>query len=174
MISSFVDRLKKYPDFRDLIVHHEIIPARQAKYGELLPPPHPLLNSLIEQKGWSPLYTHQAEAIRLIRQGHHVICSTPTASGKTLIYNLPVLESILKDPKTHALYMFPLKALEQDQRDELEEITPFLPKLEGGLVTIYDGDTPSYHRQKIKQTPPRIVLTNPDMLHFGILPYHGQ
>ena len=107
-----------------------------------------------------------------MRCGENVVVSTPTASGKTLIYNLPVLESVLIEPGTRALYLFPLKALEQDQQRKIEELSSAL----GANVTsaIYDGDTSAYRRRKILSDPPNIILTNPDMLHLSILGYHQK
>ncbi|MFZ0051375.1 MAG: DEAD/DEAH box helicase, partial [Desulfobaccales bacterium] len=99
--------------------------------------------------------------------------ATPTASGKTLIYNLPVLESLLKDGAGHALYLFPLKALEQDQLKALKELDAALPS-PFLRAAIYDGDTPPSQRQAIKASPPQVLISNPDMLHMGLLPYHAS
>ncbi|MGA9397639.1 MAG: DEAD/DEAH box helicase [Anaerolineaceae bacterium] len=118
----------------------------------------------------SALYSHQASAFEAIRQGSHVVVVTSTASGKTLAYNLPILDSLLADPQARALYLFPTKALTQDQLQKLEQLNRGLP--DGGIPPgIYDGDTPANARAAIRKNA-HIVLTNPDMLHTGILPHH--
>ena len=129
------------------------------------------LDKAIRTFGPKGLYSHQAEAIELVRKGKNVLVATPTASGKTLIFNLPVLEEILRNPDTRALYLFPLKALEQDQ---MKGLTAWLRVLGNKTIAaeIYDGDTPPYRRKKIRQNPPNILFTNPDMLHRGILAHH--
>jgi DEAD/DEAH box helicase domain-containing protein len=113
------------------------------------------------------LYAHQTEAIHLARLGHHVIVTTATASGKSLCYNAPVLETLLLDAQARALYLFPTKALAQDQRGKLEALGLF-PDV---VTATYDGDTPREERTAIKRGA-RLIITNPDMLHVGILPYH--
>ena len=116
-------------------------------------------------QGIQKLYGHQVDAITAIRRGENVVVVTPTASGKTITYLLPLLESFLGDPSGTALLLFPLKALEQDQRGKIlawqQDLRHSLPL----TVEIYDGDTPSSKRAKIKRNPPHFVVTNPDMLH---------
>ena len=116
---------------------------------------------------------HQGEALAAIRAGKNLLVATPTASGKTLIYNLPVLEALLAEPRGHALYLFPLKALEQDQLKALQELDAALPS-PSLTAAIYDGDTPPAQRQAIKAKPPHVLITNPDMLHMGLMPYHAS
>jgi DEAD/DEAH box helicase domain-containing protein len=124
--------------------------------------------------GISGLYAHQSRAIDRIRNREHTVVATPTASGKSLIYNLPVLERILHNPQSKSLYLFPLKALGQDQLRVLEQdIIRRIPDLDV-RGAIYDGDTPTRMRSRIKAHPPHILLSNPEMLHLGILPYHQQ
>ena len=117
------------------------------------------------------LYSHQGEAINHIRQGRHVIVSTPTASGKSMVYNLTVLEGLIENRRSKALYLFPLKALEQDQ---LKTLSMFIRGLKGININagIYDGDTSPYMRKKLRANIPEILFTNPDMLHQGIMAYH--
>ena len=116
------------------------------------------------------LYTHQAEGIAQALAGEHVAIATPTASGKTLIYNIPVLTTLLTQPQAHALYIFPLKALEQDQYDELRTL---MQRLGSDLtVDVYDGDTPAQRRKQLRSKPPHVLITTPDMLHAGILAFH--
>jgi len=169
-LGNFVEHLKNHPDYQSTVVHHRYLPSRQAVYG----PPIPMdkeLGDVMETLGIKKLYSHQTEAIKLVREGSNVLVATPTASGKTLVYNLPILEKILRNPDTRALYIFPLKALEQDQ---MKGLSVWLKMLRGGSITadIYDGDTPPYRRKKIRQNPPNILFTNPDMLHKGILAHH--
>jgi len=120
------------------------------------------------------LFSHQAAAIQKVREGKNVVIATPTASGKTLAYTLPVLESLLQHPDSKALYLFPLKALEQDQLKALQE---FVFPIKGQVkfqAVIYDGDTSSYRRRKIRESIPTVLITNPDMVHFSLLPFHTQ
>ena len=135
----------------------------------------PLAN-LLKKIGIEQLYTHQSEAIDLIINGQDVLVATPTASGKSLIYNLPVFNTIIKNPYAKALYLFPLKALAQDQVKNINLMAAQLPSYfeDRGLTgaAIYDGDTSAYWRKKIRENIPGILVTNPDMLHLGMLPYH--
>ena len=165
----FLERLRQDPEYRNQIVHVEHIPARPAVFGELdAPLPARLSRALQDRLGVGQLYRHQAEAIDLVRSGHHVIVTTPTASGKSLCYNAPVLESMLLDPKARALYLFPTKALAQDQQGKLTQLDLW-PDI---VSATYDGDTPKGERHAIKRAA-RLLVTNPDMLHMGILPYHN-
>jgi DEAD/DEAH box helicase domain-containing protein len=122
--------------------------------------------------GVRELYAHQCQAVALIRSGRHVVVATPTASGKSLIYNLPVLEACHADRRARALYLFPLKALAQDQRRALDSLAASL--FPTPTSAIYDGDTSASQRTRIRQNPPNILFTNPDMLHLGILPSHER
>ena len=141
-----------------------------------MPPPR-----RISTRGWSPrwqtrgieaLYTHQAEAVAAALTGAHVAVVTPAASGKTLCYNLPILHRLLANPGARALYLFPTKALAQDQLAELQEFIRLSAPIRCPVST-YDGDTPSSQRAKIRDAA-RIILSNPDMLHAGILPQHPR
>jgi len=154
------------------MVHVEHIPPRPARSARLrLPLPEALQDCLTEH-GLFPLYSHQAEAINYARDGKNVMVATSSASGKTLCYNAPVMEAILTEPRSCALYLFPTKALAQDQLRSLNET--FYPALfQSGEVTTFDGDTPQAERADIRRRA-RVVLTNPDMLHLGILPNHQQ
>jgi DEAD/DEAH box helicase domain-containing protein len=146
-------------------------PAREARY---LPMPASLdtpLRAALAAKSIQHLYTHQAEAVEHALAGRNVVVVTPTASGKTLCYNLPVLQTLLADPTARAFYLFPTKALAEDQRHELDSLMAQLP---GGVTChTYDGDTPQDARRAIRERA-NIVLTNPDMLHTGILPHHTK
>jgi DEAD/DEAH box helicase domain-containing protein len=147
------------------------IPAREATFR---PSPEWVRSDLREAysaKGISQLYSHQAATAELVHDGKNVVVVTPTASGKTLCYNLPVLNEVLENPDTRALYLFPTKALAQDQLAELHDLGTRLDDRFG--VFTYDGDTPSDARKAIRERG-HIVLTNPDMLHAGILPHHTK
>ncbi|HIN80127.1 MAG TPA: DEAD/DEAH box helicase [Planctomycetes bacterium] len=148
----------------------ETLEARQARFCDEPPQLHPrILQHLQNSRRW-PLYSHQQRAIGSILEGQHTVVSSSTASGKTLCYNLPVLDAILRSEKAHALYLFPTKALTQDQHRGLAELLDALElRLETG---IYDGDTDPVTRRRLRKSG-RVILTNPDMLHAAILPHHG-
>ncbi len=169
-LSNFVQALKTDPQFGEAFVYHRYLPPRQAVYGPRLSF-HDDIAETMHRLSLDRLYCHQVEAINRLRQGCNVMVSTPTASGKSLIYNLVVLEEALKRNQAKALYIFPLKALEQDQ---LKNLAVWLRGIQGEKISaeIYDGDTTSYRRKKIRSEPPHILFTNPDMLHRGILAYH--
>jgi DEAD/DEAH box helicase domain-containing protein len=147
------------------------IPAREAQYRPMPDWLRPELAAAYKAKGIGQLYTHQAASAELARAGKNFVVVTPTASGKTLCYNLPILNSILENPDTRALYLFPTKALAQDQLAELHDLATRLDDSFG--VFTYDGDTPSDARKAIRERA-HIILTNPDMLHSGILPHHTK
>lgn len=165
--TEYVSRLKSRAGYRGQIAHVEEIPPRPAAYAEPGLLLHPALEARLRETGIQRLYTHQAAALKAARRGEHVVVVTGTASGKTLCYNLPALEAILRDPRARALYLFPTKALAQDQIGKLNEFGLF-PTVR---FATYDGDTPQDERRFIKRGA-HLVLTNPDMLHTGILPHH--
>jgi DEAD/DEAH box helicase domain-containing protein len=145
-------------------------PARAAV---LAPFPESLdtrLGAALRARGITELYSHQARAWELVQDGENVVVVTPTASGKTLCYNLPVLQALLQQPDARVLYLFPTKALAQDQLAELEQLAKELPQLK---MFTYDGDTPQDARRAVRARA-NLVLTNPDMLHSGILPHHTK
>ena len=168
-LGEFVEYLRRKRDYRQQIVHVEHIPARTARYGNLKRPLPAALQQALSESGMERLYTHQAQAINASRDGQNVIVATSTASGKTLVYNVPVMESLLADPRARALYLFPTKALAQDQLRSLEQLTKETPR--NLAYGTYDGDTPKSARTRLRQSG-SILLTNPDMLHVGILPNH--
>jgi DEAD/DEAH box helicase domain-containing protein len=146
-------------------------PAEPARYAEFPPGLSPKLLEVLRARGFERLYTHQRQAYDAVQDGRHTVVVTPTASGKTLCYNLPVLDRILKDPDARALYLFPTKALAQDQLAELHGLVEAMGA-EIGTFT-YDGDTPQDARKSIRSRA-HVVVTNPDMLHKGILPHHTK
>src|SRR5438270_5681121 len=147
------------------------IPAREAKFRPMPAWVRADLAAVYGEKGVGQLYSHQAAAAAAVHAGRNTVVVTPTASGKTLCYNLPVLNAVLENPDTRALYLFPTKALAQDQLAELQDLAKGLDDSFG--VFTYDGDTPSDARKAIRERG-HIVLTNPDMLHTGILPHHTK
>jgi DEAD/DEAH box helicase domain-containing protein len=150
-------------------VHH--IPAREAKFAPMPEWVRADLAAVYAEKGVGNLYSHQAAAAAAVHAGRNAVVVTPTASGKTLCYNLPVLNAVLENPDTRALYLFPTKALAQDQLSELHDLSVRLDHRFG--VFTYDGDTPADARKAIRERG-HIVLSNPDMLHTGILPHHTR
>ncbi len=153
------------------VVCHRTVPP---KAGEFHQASHisPVLQDTLYKAGIDRLYAHQSKAVETVKSGRSVVVSTPTASGKSLIYNLPVLESIISDPDTRAMYLFPLKALTQDQHLTLNNMAGIADGQLKFSSAIYDGDTDHNLRRVIRQDPPNIILTNPDMLHRSFLPYH--
>ncbi len=153
------------------ITAHRRLPAREAVCSPFPSGTDPRLVAVLRDRGIQSLYSHQAEAMAHVQAGRSVVVVTPTASGKTLCYNAPVLDAILKAPETRALYLFPTKALSQDQMAELHSL---VEALEVDIKTYtYDGDTPVTAR-RIVRSAGHIVVTNPDMLHAGILPHHSK
>src|SRR5438105_12573886 len=147
------------------------IPARAAKFRPMPAWVASALAEAYQAKGIWDLYSHQASTAELVRDGKNAVVVTPTASGKTLCYNLAVLNAVLENPDSRALYLFPTKALAQDQLAELQDLAKRLDDTFG--VFTYDGDTPGDARRAIRERG-HIVLTNPDMLHTGILPHNTK
>ena len=154
----------------DITLDH-VVPASSATFAPLPADLRPELAAALARRGVERLYSHQAEAYEAVRRGRHLVVVTPTASGKTLCYNLPVLQRLLEKPEKRALYVYPTKALAQDQLAELGALASGLP-LEVKVDT-YDGDTPPGRRTAIREGG-HVVMTNPDMLHTGVLPHHTR
>lgn len=166
-----MDNLKLDDSVRENIVHWHTIEEKEAKTASLPEDIHPALKEALQKRGIGELYTHQKSAYEKAVKGQNIVAVTPTASGKTLCYNLPVMQEIINNPNSRALYMFPTKALAQDQKSEINELIQ-----ESGLNInsyTYDGDTPANIRQKVRKAG-HIVITNPDMLHSAILPHHTK
>jgi DEAD/DEAH box helicase domain-containing protein len=156
------------------LVHVERLPARPAVYGDLGEPLPQALRSVLHAQGIERLYSHQAQAVGLARSGANVAVATGTASGKSLAYHLPILERLILEPGANALYLFPTKALAQDQLRGLMRFAETSSTLARALTTgTYDGDTPGEARRRLRERA-SAILTNPDMLHQGILPYHAR
>ena len=147
--------------------------ARPAKLSDLPDEIHPRLKSAFMKLGYQKLYSHQSQAWKDLAEGKNTVVVTGTASGKTLCYNLPVLDAVLRDPNARALYLFPTKALAHDQSDELHRWLDVMQASSEIPQANYDGDTKSNQRTAIRKKA-RLIFTNPDMLHVGILPYHTR
>jgi len=171
-VQQVLDQIESDAQLARRITHWQYLPPRRARYADFAAGLDPALLRALRQRGIERLYTHQAAAFESARRGENVVVVTPTASGKTLCYNLPVLSTLLVEPSARALYLFPTKALAQDQVAELGAIGAALGGTQIEAYT-YDGDTPSAARPTIRKTA-RIVISNPDMLHAGILPHHTR
>ncbi len=170
-LEQMLDYFKASEKMTNNITSWVELPAREPVYAEYPQFIDDRIRDALERRGVRKLYSHQASAIQAIHDGSNVVVVTPTASGKTMCYNVPVLDAILKDEGSRALFLFPTKALSQDQTSELHELIT-----EAGVdVKTYtkDGDTPQSARKAIRQAG-HIVVTNPDMLHSGILPHHTK
>ena len=172
-VAEYLNALKSSPKLGRQIVHHEVLAQDPAAFGKNRIDWPRVLEDGLKKLGIEALYQHQVNATDAVRRGENVIVSTPTASGKSLIYNLPVFEQIMRVPDSTALYLFPLKALAQDQLRSIEELTSLLPEDLQPAAAVYDGDTTAYKRKKLRDRPPNILITNPDMLHLSMLGYHS-
>lgn len=169
-LSSFITTLLDRPEHRERIVHVERLGPQMAQYAAPDAPLPAPLQAALAARNIARLYDHQAQAVDLARAGQHFGVVTATASGKTLCYHLPTLEALHENPRARAMYLFPTKALAQDQLRALRELAgDHLPHVR---PAIYDGDTPQNERSTIR-TSANVLLTNPDMLHIGILPNHA-
>ncbi len=170
-LEQILDRFKTDPSIKNNIVHWETFPPKPAVYEPFPEHLNPDLVKTLKRRGINDLYSHQKSAIDAIHENQDTVIVTPTASGKTICYNIPVLDSIIKDNSTRALYLFPTKALSRDQLSELMEI---VNALDIDIKTYtFDGDTPQTARRLVRSAG-HIVVTNPDMLHTGILPHHTK
>jgi DEAD/DEAH box helicase domain-containing protein len=171
-IPDIVKQITELPWYTNQIVPdgHRVFDPQPPIYGELnFVLSQNLMNALYNSRGITQLYAHQAEAINNLHDGHSVIVSTSTSSGKSLIYQVPMLYQLEQDPDSRGMYIFPTKALAQDQRRSMKEMLKYMPGLENVLVETFDGDTPMKDRNAIRDEG-RVIFTNPDMLHITILP----
>ena len=169
-LAEYVNSIKEHPEFGPATVHYRHIPPVDAEYADYTHLEAETIEAL-NRLGIKKLFKHQAEALRFIKEGQNVLISTPTASGKSLIYNISVIEALLRNKNKKSLYVFPLKALEQDQ---LKSLNTMIKNVKSRKISarIYDGDTSAYKRKQIRTNIPQILVTNPDMLHSAILAYH--
>ncbi|MFP4266659.1 MAG: DEAD/DEAH box helicase [Spirochaetaceae bacterium] len=170
-IEQLISELRSESDFSRNVTRFHTVPAREARFSPVPEDIPGVLREVLRRGGIDKLYSHQARSYELVREGRNLVLVTPTASGKTLAYNLPVVRTLLEEPEMRALYLFPTKALSQDQQAGLNEIVSGaeLPI----KVSTYDGDTPGSLRVSAREGG-RIVISNPDMLHSGILPNHPK
>jgi DEAD/DEAH box helicase domain-containing protein len=171
-IPEIVNQLKTSEWYTGQIVPdgHRVFDPQEAVYGDLsFSLSQDLVNALYNTRNIQQLYSHQTEAINALHEGRNVIISTSTSSGKSLIYQIPVLNALEEDRHTRAMYIFPTKALAQDQRRSLKEMFGYLPGLADLVCDTFDGDTPMSERNYIRDEA-RVIFTNPDMLHLSILP----
>src|SRR5450759_5361255 len=170
-VDAVLDGLLAEPSIARGVVHHQLIPARTARTAPLPTWLDARIRTGLERRGISQLYIHQAEAVEAVHAGRDVVVVTPTASGKSLCYTLPVLQALAADRSARALFLFPTKALGQDQVAEFGTLAQ-LSGLDVAAAT-YDGDTPAPIRSAIR-TAGQVVVTNPDLLHAAILPHHTK
>lgn len=163
-----LDKLAADPEIGERLTRLDVLPARPARYGETETPLHPGVAERLAARGAGRLYVHQTEAIDRLRAGRSIALATGTGSGKSLCYQAPIAESVLSGGKDTALLLFPTKALAHDQ---LRSLRSWL--VPGMRAVAYDGDTPVEERASLRRTA-NVVLTNPEMLHTGILPYHDR
>jgi len=182
-LDEYITGLKSFKGFAGDIVSHKTLDARPAAWAT--PDTFPCfkndLSPLLAGLGIENLYTHQARAMGLILEGRHTVIATPTASGKSLVYNLPVMDALVSDSSAHALYLFPLKALARDQLDTVNNMLgrmdavfsrPLFEHTAPLTAGVYDGDISAYQKTKIRNHPPNILLSNPEMLHLAMLAHH--
>ncbi len=170
-IEQIITGLQQNRAFMNQVVTWQKLPPRPGSYTDIPPTLDPNLSHALRSRGINQLYTHQSKAIHLAQSGQNVVIATRTASGKSLCYTLPVFDQLLREPRSTALYLFPTKALAQDQLANSYALASA-----GDLpinISTYDGDTARRHRTKIRKEA-QIIISNPDMLHSGILPYHTQ
>lgn len=168
---QLMEKLKSSDEFMRNVTYCKTFPEKKGFYKSFPDYLDKRLVGLLKDKGINKLYLHQCEALDEITMNNNIVVVTPTASGKSLCYNLPVLNSVLKNKKSRALYIFPTKALSQDQ---VKELMSMIDRLDADIKTYtYDGDTPTGARSAIRKSG-HIVVTNPDMLHTGILPHHTK
>lgn len=175
-LDDYIRSLKKYKGFSGDIVCHRTIPAKEPDFASGESGFKNNLTPLLRFLGIKKLYNHQKIAMDLIEKGSHTVIATPTASGKSLIYNLPVIDRLMEDPASCALYLFPLKALARDQlntvRHLLKTAEEIRPQAQVLKAAVYDGDINPYQKAKIRKAPPQILLSNPEMLHLSMLAHH--
>ncbi len=175
-LDEYIQSLKDYKGFAgDIVCHRRLKPGKAVFASSDLLLKHDF-SHLLESLGIKKVYKHQKQAIQMIQNGVHTVIATPTASGKSLIYNLPVLDQIIENPNSHALYLFPLKALARDQLETVQQLLEIAIKHNRTATSlkaaVYDGDISAYQKAKIRKTLPHILLSNPEMLHLALLAHH--
>lgn len=169
---AFLDELRTAGGYADRLVHVRVVPPREARFAEPSSPLPGPLRDVLAERGIERLYTHQARAVDLVRDGQDVLITTGTASGKSVCYVLPVLEMLLESRDSRALLAFPTKALCQDQFKNFRRALD-AAGLQEVPAGVYDGDTPSSTRRRLRENA-SVIFTNPDMVHASIMPHHGR
>ena len=170
-LDELLQQWQDNPEFMSSVTRWEVVPAVEGSYRDIPEELEPRIREALVKRGINKLYSHQAAAVEAVNRGSHTVIVTPTASGKTLCYNLPVVGAMINNPASRALYLFPTKALAQDQVAELRDLTSGLDRKIN--CHTYDGDTEPGLRRGIRHSG-HIVVTNPDMLHSAILPHHTK
>ena len=172
-IREYILALKGAQSFEGQVAYHREFEPVDPVYGQLGRSWPMSIETMLAGMGIDRLFGHQVQSLDRIREERHVVVATSTASGKTLTYTLPVIESVLHHPETCALFIYPLKALAQDQLKTVASMAAHLHEVELRSA-VYDGDTSSYRRKKIRDNPPHILMTNPEMIHLSICPHHHR
>jgi DEAD/DEAH box helicase domain-containing protein len=176
-LDEYITALKNYKGFSGDIVCHRTIAPTPAVHAQQPVEFENDLSFLLDELGIDQLYAHQKSAIEKILKGIHTVVATPTASGKSLIYNLPVIDRLITDPDSHALYLFPFKALARDQLGTVQHLLNTTTAEHAGIpklnAAVYDGDISAYQKSKIRKSAPHILLSNPEMLHLAMLAHHA-
>ena len=173
-MNAVLRRLLEHPLLGPKIVHHRRVEGRAAQYAELAAPFPRELADALASTGIDRLFTHQVEALDAVAAGENVLVATPTASGKSLVFAAPAMAAALSGDGATSLFIYPTKALAQDQLAGLNALAAATGRIRPPRIAIYDGDTSDHLRRKIKEDPPDVLITNPDMLHAGILAYHAD
>jgi DEAD/DEAH box helicase domain-containing protein len=173
-MNAVLRRLLEHPSLGPKIVHHRRVEGRPAQFAELAQPLPPEIAEALAGTGIERLFTHQVEALDAVFAGDNVLVVTPTASGKSLVFAVPALAAALSGDGATSLFVYPTKALAQDQLAGLNALASATGRLRPPRFAIYDGDTSDHLRRKIKENPPDVLITNPDMLHAGILAHHAD
>jgi DEAD/DEAH box helicase domain-containing protein len=171
-MNPLVKALIEHPSLARMVVHHRSLPASEPIHAAPRAPLPPELSAALQAEGFAELFSHQAQGLDLLREGHDLLLVTPTASGKTLLFSMAVLESWIADEDSRALFIYPTKALARDQLAGFRSLAGALGALRPPRFEIYDGDTTQSQRRKIRADPPHALITNPDMLHMGLLAHH--
>ncbi len=173
-VCEYLSALRGSAKFGPQVVSHRTLESADTTTATTPPPVSGTLSDHLGRQGIERLYCHQDRAINLVAEGRDIIVATPTASGKSMIYNLPVVDMLLSQEPGCALYLFPLKALAQDQFRVFESFVPLLPDKKRRYAAIFDGDTTPYRRRRIREEQVSVLFTNPEMVHLSLLPYHDN
>ncbi|MHA1359840.1 MAG: DEAD/DEAH box helicase [Candidatus Helarchaeota archaeon] len=173
LIDDFLRKLQRDRHYEGQIVHIEELSEKEAQYKSIYPPIPRKITELLQKKQITQLFSHQVDAIEAIRKGENVVIATSTSSGKTLCYTIPILENFLQTPNFTSLFIFPLKALARNQLEKIREYTA-ASTFSRLRVEVYDGDVSTAQKRAIRSRLPQVLITNPDEIHYAILPHHAR